>query len=113
MDYETLKDYYRVTIFFIKQEIHLFQLYIFALTIKVDLVVARFNKFNENITNALTNISFHLNELSAIHDKWEKEAVDKERLEALQGNLRKVTKLFTATDQINSKFNRYYRIVMN
>ena len=105
LDYETLKDYYRVTIFFLKREIHLFQLYIFALTIKVDLVVARFNRFNENITNALMNIRSHLNELPAIRAKWEKEAVDKERLLALGANLEKVTKLFTATDQIQSKFN--------
>lgn len=35
IDFETQQDYYRITIFFIKQEIYLFQLYIFALTIKV------------------------------------------------------------------------------
>lgn len=35
LDFETLQDYCRVTIFFIRQQINLFQLYIFALTIKL------------------------------------------------------------------------------
>lgn len=35
LDFETLQDYYRVTIFFMNQQIYLFQQYIFALSIKV------------------------------------------------------------------------------
>lgn len=35
LGFEALNDYYRATIFMMKQELHLFQLYIFALSIEV------------------------------------------------------------------------------
>ncbi|XP_076235630.1 inhibitor of nuclear factor kappa B kinase subunit beta [Calliopsis andreniformis] len=104
LDHETLKDYYRRTLFFIKQEVHFFQLYIFALSIKVDLVIERFNSFNKNITNALTNIVTLLNKLSEVRSEWEKEAIHEQEIKALEVNFEKVTKLLKATDQIKLKF---------
>lgn len=35
LGFEALNDYYRATIFMMKQELHLFKLYIFALSIEV------------------------------------------------------------------------------
>ena len=35
LDFETLQDYYKISIFFVNQEINLFRLFFFALTIKV------------------------------------------------------------------------------
>lgn len=35
LGFEALNDYYRTTIFMMKQELHLFKLYIFALSIEV------------------------------------------------------------------------------
>lgn len=35
LDFEILKDYYRHTIYFVKEEVKLFQLFIFALSINM------------------------------------------------------------------------------
>ncbi|XP_076636691.1 inhibitor of nuclear factor kappa-B kinase subunit alpha-like [Colletes latitarsis] len=105
LDFDTLKDYYRAAIFFIAQEIYLFQLYIFALTIKVDLIIVRLNTFNENITNVLTSINNLSSELFVIRQKWENEFLNTEKMEALKIKLEKVTKLAKATDQIKLKFD--------
>ncbi|CAK9818612.1 Inhibitor of nuclear factor kappa-B kinase subunit beta [Anthophora plagiata] len=105
VNFETLQDYYRVTIFFIKQKIYLFQLYIFALTIKVDLIIARLNTFNKNIMRALTDVNTLLSELSAVRFKWNETCTDKERIAALENNFVKVNKLTKATNQIKSEFN--------
>ncbi|CAD1474987.1 unnamed protein product, partial [Heterotrigona itama] len=105
LDFETLQDYYKVTIFFINQEINLFRLFFFALTIKVDLVITRFDTFNKDMTNILININKLLNELSTIRNKWKKGSIDKEKLTALEINYEKVTKLVKAADQIKLKFD--------
>ncbi|XP_053973382.1 inhibitor of nuclear factor kappa-B kinase subunit alpha-like [Hylaeus volcanicus] len=109
LDFETLKDYYRAAIFFTSQEVHLFQLYIFALTIKVDLLVSRHNIFDKNITNALTSINALLRELSTIRTEWEREFVNKKKIETLEIKFEKITKLAKATDQIKLKFNPLIR----
>ncbi|CAL7933791.1 unnamed protein product [Xylocopa violacea] len=104
LDIETLQDYYRVTLFFMKQEIYLFQLYIFALTIKADLAIARVNTCNENMTNALTNIIALSNEVSTVHAKYKEKSINKERMAAVENNYKKVTKLVDAANQIKLKF---------
>ena len=105
LDIETLKDYYRVAVFFIKQEIYLFQLYIFAVTIKVDLFIKRLNTFNENIINTLKNINTFLSKLSIIRVQKEKASLNKERTEAVEISFEKVSKLVNATEQIKLKFD--------
>ncbi|KAF3426930.1 hypothetical protein E2986_09711 [Frieseomelitta varia] len=77
LDFETLQDYYKVSIFFVNQEINLFRLFFFALTIKV----------------------------STVCNKWKEEYIDKEKLTALEINYKKVTKLVKAADQIKLKFD--------
>ncbi|XP_076766802.1 inhibitor of nuclear factor kappa B kinase subunit beta isoform X2 [Xylocopa sonorina] len=105
LDMETLQDYYRVTIFFMKQEIYLFQLYIFAITIKTDLAIARVNTCNENMTKALTNITVLSNEVSTAFAKYKEKSINKERVTALENNCKKVTKLVDAANQIKLKFD--------
>ena len=105
LDFETLQDYCRVTIFFIRQQINLFQLYIFALTIKLDLVIAKLDTFNKNMTNTLTTINNLLSELSIFRIKWEGGSTNKKELTALEINCKKVTKLVKAANQIKLKFN--------
>ncbi|XP_033358083.1 inhibitor of nuclear factor kappa-B kinase subunit beta-like [Bombus vosnesenskii] len=105
LDFETLQDYYRVTIFFIRQQINLFQLYIFALTIKLDLVIEKLDTFNKNMTNTLTHINNLLSELSIVRIKWEGETINKKKLTALEINCKKVAKLVKAANQIKLKFN--------
>ncbi|KZC08202.1 Inhibitor of nuclear factor kappa-B kinase subunit beta [Dufourea novaeangliae] len=105
LDFDTLMDYYRNAIFFIKQELYMCQLYIFALTIKVDLVISRINIFNKNIENSVTNINSLVKELSTLRIKWEKECISTEKMDRLKINFEKVTKLVRATDQIKLKFD--------
>ncbi|KYN04808.1 Inhibitor of nuclear factor kappa-B kinase subunit beta [Cyphomyrmex costatus] len=56
LNYETLKDYYRHTIYFTKTEVYLFQLYIFALSINVDLLHQKIDKFDSSMEKTLENI---------------------------------------------------------
>ncbi|XP_031848651.1 inhibitor of nuclear factor kappa B kinase subunit beta [Nomia melanderi] len=105
LNFDTLSDYYRMATFFIKQELHLLELYIFALTIKVDLVITRLNTFNENITNASTNVNTLMSELSTVREQSNKELVNKEKIKRLEINFGKVIKLVKATDQIKLKFS--------
>ncbi|KYN31807.1 Inhibitor of nuclear factor kappa-B kinase subunit beta [Trachymyrmex septentrionalis] len=56
LNYEVLKDYYRHTIYFTKAEVYLFQLYIFALSINVDLLHQKIDKFNSSMDKTLENI---------------------------------------------------------
>ncbi|XP_043260785.1 inhibitor of nuclear factor kappa-B kinase subunit alpha-like isoform X2 [Colletes gigas] len=99
LDFDVLEDYYRAAIFLITQERYLFQLYIFALTIKI------FNTFNENVTNALTSINDLSSESLLIQQKWENEFSNTEKMEALKIKFEKVTKLAKAADQIKLKFD--------
>ncbi|KOC62820.1 Inhibitor of nuclear factor kappa-B kinase subunit beta [Habropoda laboriosa] len=101
VDFETLQDYYRATIFFIKQKIYFFQLYIFALTIKV------LDTFNENIMSASTNVNALLSELSTVRFEWSETSVDKEKMAALETNFVKVNKLGKATNQIKLEFSPF------
>ncbi|KYN20429.1 Inhibitor of nuclear factor kappa-B kinase subunit beta [Trachymyrmex cornetzi] len=55
LNYEVLKDYYRHTIHFTKAEVYLFQLYIFALSINVDLLHQKIDKFNSSMEKTLEN----------------------------------------------------------
>nr|XP_003702368.1 PREDICTED: inhibitor of nuclear factor kappa-B kinase subunit alpha-like isoform X1 [Megachile rotundata] len=106
LDIETVKDYYKVATFFIKQEIYLFQLYIFAITIEVDLLMKRRNTFNQNITNTTENINTLLHKLSVIRTE-QKKNLNEERMKALETNFVKVTKLVKATEQIKLKFDLF------
>ncbi|KYQ48969.1 Inhibitor of nuclear factor kappa-B kinase subunit beta [Trachymyrmex zeteki] len=55
LNYEVLKDYYRHTIYFTKSEMYLFQLYIFALSINLDLLHQKIDKFNSSMEKTLKN----------------------------------------------------------
>ncbi|KAK9303085.1 hypothetical protein QLX08_005136 [Tetragonisca angustula] len=105
LDFETLQDYYKISIFFVNQEINLFRLFFFALTIKVDLVITRLDTFNKDMINTLININKLLNEVSTVRNKWKKGSIDKEKLTALEINYKKVIKLVKAADQIKLKFD--------
>ncbi|XP_017758949.1 PREDICTED: inhibitor of nuclear factor kappa-B kinase subunit beta-like [Eufriesea mexicana] len=105
LDFETLEDYYRVTIYFIKQEIYMFQLYIFAASIKLDLIITKLDTFNMSMMNTLTNINTVLSELSSVRIKWEKDPINKEKLTVLETNHGKMIKLVEVTNHIKLKFN--------
>ncbi|PBC25360.1 Inhibitor of nuclear factor kappa-B kinase subunit beta [Apis cerana cerana] len=105
LDFETLQDYYRITIFFMNQQIYLFQQYIFALSIKVDLIISRLDTFDKSIVDTLKNINIILHKLSIIHTEWEKGSTNKDKLIGLKIICNKVNKLIEITNQIKLKFN--------
>ncbi|XP_076651557.1 inhibitor of nuclear factor kappa B kinase subunit beta isoform X2 [Halictus rubicundus] len=105
LDSGTLMDYYRVAINFIKQELDLFQLYIFALTIKIDLVITRLNTDIENVKTISTNTNALLTEVSVVQVKWNKESVNKEKLNCLEQMSQKIYAVVKATDKIKLMFN--------
>ncbi|KAG7206536.1 hypothetical protein KM043_003879 [Ampulex compressa] len=104
LDFETLKDYYRMTIFFVQQQIYLFKMFIFALSIKVDLITAQINAFNETIENASSNTKFLVNETRTIKAELEKGRVDERQEKSLHISFEKITKLSSASGQINMRF---------
>ncbi|XP_078033684.1 inhibitor of nuclear factor kappa B kinase subunit beta isoform X2 [Augochlora pura] len=105
LDFGTLMDYYRVAIYFLKTELDLFQLYIFALTIKIDLTITRLNTFNENIKSTLTNVNILLTELSMVQIKQDKESVSGSNTNCSEINPEKITTLLNTIDQVKLNFN--------
>ncbi|XP_076296030.1 inhibitor of nuclear factor kappa B kinase subunit beta [Lasioglossum baleicum] len=105
LDFGTLMDYYRVAINFIKQELDLFQLYIFALTIKIDLVITRLNTNIENVKTVSTNTNALLTEVSVVQVKWNEESVNEEKLNCLEQISKKICTVVQATDKIKLMFN--------
>ncbi|KYM77964.1 Inhibitor of nuclear factor kappa-B kinase subunit beta [Atta colombica] len=68
LNYEVLKNYYRHTIYFTKAEVYLFQLYIFALSINVDLLHQKIDKFNSSMKKTLENTKILTDQVHTIQD---------------------------------------------
>ncbi|XP_043678014.1 inhibitor of nuclear factor kappa-B kinase subunit alpha-like isoform X2 [Vespula pensylvanica] len=104
LGFEALNDYYRATIFMMKQELHLFQLYIFALSIEVDLINARLIKFRKCMENTLQSTNLLAVEVTSCQTNYVNQEIKKEKIKALEGNSKKVNKLLTAANQIQLQF---------
>ncbi|XP_018054562.1 PREDICTED: inhibitor of nuclear factor kappa-B kinase subunit beta-like [Atta colombica] len=105
LNYEVLKNYYRHTIYFTKAEVYLFQLYIFALSINVDLLHQKIDKFNSSMKKTLENTKILTDQVHTIRMKHmnttDEDVADKRKI---QTYLNKVDKLVSAADQIKMKF---------
>ncbi|XP_025072887.1 uncharacterized protein LOC105422150 [Pogonomyrmex barbatus] len=101
---EILKDYYRHTIYFVKKEMYLFQLYIFALNINVDLFQQKIDMFNTNVEKTLENIKILIDQVHIIRMKYvnttDENATNKKKVEIFD----KVDKLINAANKIKVKF---------
>ncbi|KAI4493341.1 hypothetical protein M0802_009401 [Mischocyttarus mexicanus] len=104
LGFEVLNDYYRVTIFMMKQELQLFKLYIFALSIEVDIINARFVKFEKCMKNTLQSTNLLATEVNSCQTHYIDQKTKIEKIEALKVNSKKVKKLLTAANQIQLKF---------
>ncbi|KAF7387004.1 hypothetical protein HZH66_011456 [Vespula vulgaris] len=89
LGFEALNDYYRATIFMMKQELHLFQLYIFALSIEVDLINARLIKFRKCMENTLQSTNLLAVEVTSCQTNYVNQEIKKEKIKALEGNSKK------------------------
>ncbi|KAK2584863.1 hypothetical protein KPH14_002461 [Odynerus spinipes] len=103
VNYDILQDYYRATIFLMKYELNLLQLYIFALSIKVDLINTRLVKFEECMKNTLKSTHSLAAEVN-FHRTHTNQPTQQEKIEALEENSKKVNKLLTAANQIQLQF---------
>lgn len=104
LGFEVINDYYRVTIFMMKQELHLFKLYIFSLSIEVDIINARLVKFEKCIENTLQSTNLLATEVNSFQSLHIDQKTKREKIEALEENSKKVNKLLTAANQIRLKF---------
>ncbi|XP_011707649.1 PREDICTED: inhibitor of nuclear factor kappa-B kinase subunit alpha [Wasmannia auropunctata] len=111
LSHEVLKDYYRHAMYFTKKEVYLFQLYIFALSISVDLLHQKVVTFNTNMEKTLENTKILTDQVQTIRikctntdecmKKTDEDAIDKTKIQIY---LDKVDKLISAADQIKMKF---------
>ncbi|XP_043486143.1 inhibitor of nuclear factor kappa-B kinase subunit alpha-like [Polistes fuscatus] len=104
LGFEVLNDYYRVTIFMMKQELHLFKLYIFSLSIEVDIINTRLVKFEKCIKDTLQSTNLLATEVNSFQTLHIDQKTKREKIEALEENSKKVNKLLTAANQIRLKF---------
>ncbi|XP_032683436.1 inhibitor of nuclear factor kappa-B kinase subunit beta-like isoform X2 [Odontomachus brunneus] len=106
LTFEVLQNYYRHTIFYVKEQVHLFQLYVFAFSINVDLLHQKINTFNTNMENTLECTKTLMNQVHVIRRRYENpttvDATDKKKI--LHIYFDKVDKLVSAADQIKIKF---------
>ncbi|RLU24379.1 hypothetical protein DMN91_002467 [Ooceraea biroi] len=104
--YEVLRDYYRHTIYFMRTEVDLFQWYIFALSISVDLLHQKICTFNVNMDETLKHTKALMDQVQSIRTKCTNCMGEgtANGTEALQTYFVKVDKLVSAADQIRMKF---------
>ncbi|XP_023290411.1 inhibitor of nuclear factor kappa-B kinase subunit beta isoform X2 [Orussus abietinus] len=101
LDYYTVKDYYRAAIFCIKQEVTLFENYIIAISIKIDLINGRCKVLNENIEKAISDTK----SVMTMADNLLKNDKTMEQKEDYMNLIAKMKKLDNATSQVKSKSN--------
>ncbi|XP_015188074.1 PREDICTED: inhibitor of nuclear factor kappa-B kinase subunit alpha-like isoform X2 [Polistes dominula] len=104
LGFEVLNDYYRVTIFMMKQDLHLFKLYIFSLSIEVDIINARLVKFDKCIENTLQSTNLLATKVNSFQTLHTDQKTKRDKIEALEENSKKVNQLLTAANQIRLKF---------
>ncbi|KAI4484172.1 hypothetical protein M0804_007628 [Polistes exclamans] len=104
LGFEVINDYYRVTIFMMKQELHLFKLYIFSLSIEVDIINARLVKFETCMKNTLQSTNLLATEVNSFQTLHIDQKTKRDKIKALEENSKKVNKLLTAANQIRLKF---------
>lgn len=104
LNYEVLKDYYRHVIYFATEEVHLFQLYIFALSINIDLLQQKIDVFNSNMEMTLENTKALIDQVHTIRIKYMNISEDAPDRRKIQIYFDKVDKLVSAADQIKKQF---------
>ncbi|XP_012527846.1 inhibitor of nuclear factor kappa-B kinase subunit beta isoform X2 [Monomorium pharaonis] len=104
LNYEVVKDYYRHTMYFTKKEVDLFQLYIFALNISVDLLIKKIDIFNTNMEKALENIKILTDQVHMLRMKYTSSMNEDATEKKVQIYFYKVDKLVSAADQIRMRF---------
>ncbi|KAL0121196.1 hypothetical protein PUN28_008700 [Cardiocondyla obscurior] len=100
---ETLKEYYRHTIYFAKKEIYFLQLYCFAHSINIDLLHQKINMFNTNMEKTLKNIKILTEKVHTIRTKY-MNSTNKDENHKKIIYFDKVDKLINAADQIKAEF---------
>ncbi|XP_050458472.1 uncharacterized protein LOC126855123 isoform X2 [Cataglyphis hispanica] len=104
LNYEVLTDYYRNAIYFATKEVNLFQLYVFALSINIDLLHQKIDVFNTNMEMTLENTKALIDKVHIIRFKYMnlgEDAIDRKKA---QTYFNKVDKLISAADQIKMQF---------
>ncbi|XP_012234251.1 inhibitor of nuclear factor kappa-B kinase subunit beta [Linepithema humile] len=106
LNYEVLNNHYRYTIYFVKKEVNLFQLYIFALSINVDLLHQKIELFHLNMEKTLENTKKLIDQVNAFRAKYENMTSESttDKVVALQVYFDKVDKLISAANQIKISF---------
>ncbi|XP_029167481.1 inhibitor of nuclear factor kappa-B kinase subunit alpha-like isoform X2 [Nylanderia fulva] len=104
LNYEVLKDYYRHVIYFTTKEVNLFQLYIFALSINIDLLHQKINMFNTNMEMTLENTKALIDQVHIIRIKYMNIREDATDRKEIQVYFEKVDNLVSAADQIKMQF---------
>ncbi|XP_020296804.1 inhibitor of nuclear factor kappa-B kinase subunit alpha-like isoform X2 [Pseudomyrmex gracilis] len=114
LNYEEVKDYYRHTIYFVKKEVTLFQLYIFALNINVDLLQKKIDMFNANLeemlrkTKTLTdrvyaNTGIKYMKKTNLEDTTCKTQMRMDKIDKLNGAVNQVKMEFMSLNRDNDK----------
>lgn len=105
LNYKVLKDYYHHAIYFATKEVNLLQLYIFALSINIDLLHQKIDVFNTNMEMTLENTKALIDQVHTIRIKYAntmgEDAIDRRKV---QTYFDKVDKLISAADQIKMQF---------
>lgn len=101
--FDSLKNFYRLTIFFMKQEADLFKLYIFALSINLDLLISRLNVLNENIKIIRANISDGLKELHNTYGNEKAIIENGGQVKTLEANQCEIKILLSNAERVKDK----------
>ncbi|XP_011870457.1 PREDICTED: inhibitor of nuclear factor kappa-B kinase subunit beta-like [Vollenhovia emeryi] len=105
LNYETVKDYYRNTIHFMRKEVYLFHLYIFALNINIDLLHQKIDRFNTSMAETLESTKNLTEQVHTSRTKYinitDVDATNTRKVHIL---FDKVDKLASTADQIQMKF---------
>ncbi|XP_014483184.1 PREDICTED: inhibitor of nuclear factor kappa-B kinase subunit beta-like isoform X2 [Dinoponera quadriceps] len=106
LTFEVLENYYRYTIYFVREQVNLFQLYVFAFSINIDLLHQKINTFNTNMEKTLENTKTLMNQVDVIRLRYANStsADATDRREVLRPYFDKIDKLVNAADQIKMKF---------
>ncbi|KAK0178619.1 hypothetical protein PV327_007495 [Microctonus hyperodae] len=103
-DYYTLRKYYGATIFFMKNQIELYQNYILALSIIIDMSNDKFESLSKNINKLVTDKECLVSELKSTSKLIDKCTTDK-HVEDFTKLSQKINQFFDGMKQMMEKFN--------
>ncbi|KAK0091947.1 hypothetical protein PV326_002485 [Microctonus aethiopoides] len=103
-DYYTLRKYYGATIFFMKNQIELYQNYILALSIIIDLSNGKFESLNKNINKLIEDKKCLVSELEST-SKLVKKCTINEYVQDFKKLSQKINQFFDGMKQMMEKFN--------